>query len=112
MTIRRALGIPVSAARTVDISPPFLFIGGDVFVRSRELVAILDQHALAASPTREFIGLARRRGHVEDAASGLPVKAAVVCARRVILSSVSSATLRRRAGALHAESGRGHQIGP
>jgi hypothetical protein len=76
--------------------PVFLLVGGDVLVRTSDLVAILDQGALAAAPTREFLGFARRRGLVEDVAAGAPVKSAVVCRERVFLSPYASATLRRR----------------
>ena len=74
----------------------FLLVGGDVVVRSSEIVAVLDQQTLEAAPTREFIGFCRRKGQVEDLSAGAPVKAAVVCRRRVLLSPFSGPTLRRR----------------
>jgi hypothetical protein len=73
-----------------------LLVGGEVLVRTSEIVAILDQPALTAAPTREFVGFARGRGLVEDLTAGAPVKSAVVCRARVFLSPFSSATLRRR----------------
>jgi len=75
---------------------PFLLIGGDVVVRLNDVVAILDQHACEAAPTREFLGFCRRRGQAMDLTGGEPLKAAVICRERVFLSAFSSATLRRR----------------
>lgn len=74
----------------------FLAVGSDVLLRTSELVAILGRRALEAAPTREFLGFARRRGVLEDLSAGEPVKAAVVCRRRVFLTPLSSGTLRRR----------------
>ncbi len=73
-----------------------LLVGGDMLVRTSDIVAILDQPALAAAPTREFLGFARGRGQVEDLSAGAPLKSAVVCRDRTLLSPFSSATLRRR----------------
>lgn len=74
----------------------FLLVGGDVVVRSSEIVAVLDQNVLQAAPTREFIGFCRRKGQVEDLSGDGPAKSAVICQRRVLLSPFSGATLRRR----------------
>jgi len=74
----------------------FLLVGSDVVVRTTDIVAVLDQPALEAASTREFIGFCRRKGQVEDVTAGGPVKAAVVCRRRVLLSPFSGPTLRRR----------------
>lgn|GEM_PF-3698185 len=74
----------------------FLLVGADVVVRSTEIVAVLDQPALDAAATREFLGFCRRKGQVEDLSGGAPIKSGVLCARRVLLSPFSAATLRRR----------------
>ena len=65
-------------------------------VRLTEIVAILDQRACEAAPTREHIASCRRRGSAQDLTGGHPAKSAVLCARRLFLSPFSAATLRRR----------------
>jgi hypothetical protein len=80
-------------------SAAFLLVGADVVVRLGEVVAILEQRACEAAPTREFLGFCRRKGQTVDLSGGEPVKSAVVCRHRVFLSPFSSATLRRRIAA-------------
>ncbi len=80
-------------------SPAFLPVGADVVVRLKDVIAILDQEACAAAATREFLGLARRRGQTFDLTVGAAMKTAVITTDRVLLSPCSSATLRRRLSA-------------
>lgn len=74
----------------------FVLVGGDQLVRLSDVVAILDQRACEAAPTREFIGFCRRRGAAVDLTNGESSKSTIVCRRRVFLSPFSSGTLRRR----------------
>lgn len=78
----------------------FLHVGADVVVRIKDLVAILDQRTVeGAAATREFLGFMRAQGRVEDVGQG-EAKSVVVCRDRVILSPISTATLKRRVGDL------------
>lgn len=78
----------------------FLHIGGDVIVRLRELVALVDARAADKSPdTKDFLHSWRSLGRTEAVAGG-PVKTYIVCVNRVYLSPISVATLRRRIGLL------------
>ena len=76
--------------------PNFLLVSSDLVVRTSEIVAILDQPALAAAATREFLGFCRRRGRVEDLCAGSPTRSAILCGQRVLLSPLAASTLRRR----------------
>jgi regulator of extracellular matrix RemA (YlzA/DUF370 family) len=85
--MRRAAGTPGAT---------FLLIGTDQMVLLNEVVAILDQRACEAAPTREHIASCRRRGSAHDLTAGQPAKSAILCTRRLFLSPLTSATLRRR----------------
>jgi len=81
---------------TTRPAPSFLLAGRDVLVRLSEVVVIVDQQACAAAATREFLGHIRRKGALAELTVGEPLKSAVVCRNRVLLSPFSTATLRRR----------------
>jgi hypothetical protein len=90
---------------------PFLHAGGDVLVRTTEVVAIMDRQAIdEPGPTRELLDFMRGQGRVEDVAGG-EVKSVIICSPRrrrrrtrspgrVVLSPISVGTLHHRAGVL------------
>ncbi|MCL2030332.1 MAG: DUF370 domain-containing protein [Oscillospiraceae bacterium] len=77
----------------------YLHLGADVVVRGGDIVGIFDlDHIGVARDGLGFLRAAERAGRVETVGSDLP-KAAVVCAERVYLTQVASATLLKRAEA-------------
>jgi hypothetical protein len=73
-----------------------LHIGGDVTVRLRDVVAVIDQNALRHSAvTREFVALAKAEGRFVAGAE--EAKSYVVTTSLVYASPISALTLARRA---------------
>ena len=76
----------------------YLHIGGDVDLRSEEIVFICDMDNATASPiTRAALRIAEQEGRLFNAAEDLP-KSFILCADgTVYLSQLNSVTLLRRA---------------
>jgi hypothetical protein len=75
----------------------YLHLGADVVVRSDEIIGIFDlDHIGVTRGGLDFLRGAEREGRVETVGADLP-KAAVVCAERVYLTQITSATLLKRA---------------
>lgn len=75
-----------------------LHIGGDVAVRLRDVVAVIDRSAIEHSPaTQEFLALAKAEGRY--VASEEEPKSYVVTTRLVYASPITALTLARRAQA-------------
>ena len=82
-------------------SQPYLHLGGDVVVRTRDVVGIFDMEKTTESAiSRRFLADAEKGGRVYTVSYELP-KAYVVTAEEdgsetVYVTQVSAATLRRR----------------
>ena len=79
----------------------YLHLGGDVSVRTGDIVAVCDlDNASTSHLTRAFLRQAEREGRVVNVAEDLP-KSFVVCAGEdgpvIYLSQLNPATLLRRA---------------
>ena len=76
----------------------FLHIGGEVDLRTEEILAICDlDNSTSSHITRAFLRVAEEEGRVFNAAEDLP-KSFIVCADgSVYLSQLNTATLLRRA---------------
>ncbi|MBE6768348.1 MAG: DUF370 domain-containing protein [Ruminococcaceae bacterium] len=80
---------------------PYLHLGGDVVVRTRDIVGIFDMEKTTESAiSRRFLADAEKGGRVYTVSYELP-KAYVVTAEEdgsetVYITQVSAATLRRR----------------
>lgn len=74
----------------------FIHLGGDIVIRSRDVVAILDQNSHDSSTiTREFLSAQEEDGVIPI--SEEQVKSVVVTMdNKVYLSPISSLTLKRR----------------
>lgn len=85
---------------------PYLHLGGDVVVRTRDVVGIFDMEKTTESAlSRQFLADAQKGGRVFYVSYELP-KAYVICCEAdgtetVYISQVSAATLRRRAETKH-----------
>jgi len=79
----------------------YLHLGGDVAVRTADVVAVCDlDNASSSHLTRAFLRAAEQAGRVVNVAEDLP-KSFVVCAEgsgpsQVYLSQLNSATLLKR----------------
>lgn len=82
-------------------SAPFLHLGNDVVVRTRDVIGIFDMEKTTVSPqSRQFLADAEKGGRVFNVSYELP-KSYVVCAEEdgtetVYISQISAATLRHR----------------
>ncbi|WP_027415080.1 extracellular matrix regulator RemB [Aneurinibacillus terranovensis] len=74
----------------------FIHLGGDIVVRSADVIAILDYHANSSKITRQFIKHAEKEGRVM-ASSNEESKSYVITKDKVYCSPISSLTLKRRA---------------
>ncbi|MBE6757667.1 MAG: DUF370 domain-containing protein [Ruminococcaceae bacterium] len=83
------------------VGTPYLHLGGDVVVRTRDVVGIFDMEKTTESAiSRRFLADAEKGGRVYTVSYELP-KAYVVTAEEdgsetVYITQVSAATLRRR----------------
>ena len=75
----------------------YLHIGGGVVLPQADIIGIfdLDNTTATSRDTQRFLSRAEREGRLENAAEDIP-KTFVVCAERVYLSQMASATLLRR----------------
>lgn len=78
-------------------------LGQDVSALAEDIVMILDIAGGVPEETRAFLKAQRAAGRVEDISGGQAKTCVVLCGRRrgvrVLLSPISSATLRLRQGA-------------
>jgi len=75
----------------------YLHIGGDVVVDTKSIVAVIDVSSPYQSDVnREFIQVAEIEGLLKPVALGYKTKSCVITSDKVFLSSISSATLRKR----------------
>lgn len=78
----------------------YLHIGQDVLVRTGQIVGIFDLENTSVSRlTKQFLATAEKRGEVVNVCTDLP-KSIVLCEhkgiRRIYITQISPATLRRR----------------
>lgn len=79
----------------------YLHIGGDVTIRLKSVVAILDMENTTTSKiTKEFLRMAEEEGFVIPVSEDLPKSYVIIeegKGNRIYLSPISSATLLKRA---------------
>ena len=80
---------------------PFLHLGGDVVVKTRDIVGIFDmENTTEAAASRQFLADAEKGGRVYTVSYELPKSYIVTCepdgTETVFVSQISAATLRRR----------------
>lgn len=74
----------------------YLHLGADTVVPLRDVIAITDIKAARSGINDEFLRVMREEKLIEDIADG-NAKSFVVTDRRVFLSAISAATLKKRA---------------
>ena len=75
----------------------YLHIGGDVLVKKKDIIAIIDYENVEKSQiTDEFVELASIEGLIEKKEKKTEAKAFVVSDKKIYFSSISSATLFKR----------------
>ena len=80
----------------------YLHLGQDTVVRTRDIIGIFDiENTSLAKSTRGYLAQAEKSKHVVNVTYEMP-KSFIVCVskgeKRVYLSQISSATLKKRAG--------------
>ena len=73
----------------------FLHLGGDVIVRVKDVVAIIDLETADAPASKEYLQIAKDEGFLVDVSEGSP-KSFVTTDQKVYLSPISSVTLKKR----------------
>ncbi|MCL5045794.1 MAG: DUF370 domain-containing protein [Actinobacteria bacterium] len=73
----------------------FLHLGGDVIIRLKDVIAILDLEVAGAPASKEYLQIAKDEGFLVDISEGSP-KSFVTTDRKVYLSPISSVTLKKR----------------
>lgn len=75
----------------------YLHIGGDVLIRKKDIIAIIDYENVDRSQiTEEFLELAELEGLLEKIDNDSQPKSFIVTDSKVYLSSISSTTLYKR----------------
>ena len=75
----------------------FLFLGGDVTVRTSEVIGIFDIEECSVSrTTADYLNKSQKSGAVVNVSDDMP-KSFIVCTDSVYISNVSNDTINRRA---------------
>lgn len=75
----------------------FLFLGGDVTVKSRGVIGIFDIEECSVSRvTADFLNKSQKNGAVVNVSDDMP-KSFIVCTNGVYISNVSNDTINKRA---------------
>ncbi len=74
----------------------YLYIGGDVVLPCRQVIAVFDALSTDAPVTREFLRTYREEGFAVSTTEGGQIKSLVLTLDKLYLSSIASSTLRRR----------------
>ncbi|MBT9175826.1 MAG: hypothetical protein DDT20_00126 [Firmicutes bacterium] len=81
----------------------YLYIGGNVVLPCRRVIAVFDALSTEQQVTREFLRTYREEGFTVSTTEGGPVKSLVLTQEKLYLSSIACATLRRRWGSFLAD---------
>jgi len=79
----------------------FLHLGGDVMVRNKDIIMILDEEIKTSILTREFFKNMQGEGVVQVINSKNKRKSFIVAEREVFVSPISCQTLRKRIYRVH-----------
>ncbi|KFD41836.1 hypothetical protein DK28_0203840 [Peptococcaceae bacterium SCADC1_2_3] len=79
----------------------FLYLGGDVMVRNKDIIMILDEEIKTSILTREFFKNMQGEGVVQVINSKNKRKSFIVAEREVFVSPISCQTLRKRIYRVH-----------
>jgi len=72
-----------------------LHLGGDVIVRLKDVIAIIDLEVTNSPASKEYLQIAKDEGFLVDVSEGVP-KSFVTTDKKVYLSPISSVTLKKR----------------
>lgn len=81
----------------------FVHIGGDIVVRTKEIISINDINTTSSEATKEFLEIAKEEGFIEDIANGQPKSFIIINKdnqQKIYLSPISSLTIKKRANFL------------
>ncbi len=75
----------------------YLFLGGEITVRSDDVVGVFDIEECSVSrTTAEFLNASQKRLQIVNVSMDIP-KSFIVCTDKVYISNVSHNTIRKRA---------------
>lgn len=78
----------------------FVHIGGDVVIRTKEIICINDLETTSSPITKEFLEVAKEEGFIEDISDGDPKSFIIVNQdnqQKIYYSPISSVTIKKRA---------------
>lgn len=74
----------------------FLFLGGEITVKSKEVIGIFDIEECSVSRmTADYLNSCQKKGQVVYVSQDMP-KSFVVCEDKIYISNVSNDTINRR----------------
>ncbi|AVX19223.1 MULTISPECIES: extracellular matrix regulator RemB [Carboxydocella] len=79
----------------------FLHLGNDVVIPLKEVIAIIDLHKdekKLSEINQEFLQVAEEEGFIELVGEENKIKSFIITNKKIYLSPISSATLRKRSG--------------
>lgn len=75
----------------------FIHVGGDTVIRSKDIIAILDQHVKETSEiTESFFNFYKETKQIKEISKDM-TKSIVITTEQIYFSPISSVTLKRRA---------------
>lgn len=81
----------------------FVHIGGDIVIRTKEIISINDIDTTSSDATKEFLDIAKEEGFIEDISGGEPKSFIIINKdnqQKIYLSPISSLTIKKRANFL------------
>ena len=74
----------------------FLYLGGDITVKSEDVIGIFDIEECSVSRmTADYLNSCQKKGVVENVSSEMP-KAFIVCSDKTYITNVSNQTINKR----------------
>ncbi len=74
----------------------FLFLGGEVTVKSKDVIGVFDIEECSVSrTTADYLNACQKQGRVVYASQDMP-KSFIVCADKTYISNVSHSTINKR----------------
>ncbi len=74
----------------------YLFLGGDISVKSDDIIGIFDIERCSVSrTTAEYLNFCQKNGRIVNVSNDMP-KSFIVCDKKTYISNVSNSTINKR----------------
>ncbi len=74
----------------------YLFLGGDISVKSDDIIGIFDIERCSVSrTTAEYLNFCQKNGRIVNVSDDMP-KSFIVCDKKTYISNVSNSTINKR----------------